>query len=424
MSDIKDPNSENEDPFYDDGDFDDASEENFDFDDDDYYDELDDQGDFDVASMDEPADAQDGWDDADLLGAEKKSKFSLSFNTIVIIGAVIVGGIIMLSQFNKQGAEKTAETSKEKFTTALKMQGAFEGPGKIEEEKIQSVELKEEQKEKGFLFDADNKDQEKEEATESGPPMPLPIIVEQNIDDTTLQGVPRSPFDDVADQEIVVPESDVADALMDKMDVVDKKADPFGDVEAQDMLDAKVKDAEVKEVAVEKEPEVPVAPVKEAKVESAESDLDLQKEKELLESVAAKIKNDPKNIDLAMISSQLDSVTARLNSVEAKIDEAKMSSEKPAIMKAAPKVSKPKANSQRKSSVAKKTVRKSKPRASRATWELRAAQPGKAWVSKKGSRDMQPIIVGDTLAGIGRIQNISYQNNRWIVQGANGSIKQ
>lgn len=57
-------------------------------------------------------------------------------------------------------------------------------------------------------------------------------------------------------------------------------------------------------------------------------------------------------------------------------------------------------------------------------WELRAAQPGRAWVSKPGDRDMQAVAVGETLAGIGRITAITYQNGRWTVMGTQGVVQQ
>lgn len=57
-------------------------------------------------------------------------------------------------------------------------------------------------------------------------------------------------------------------------------------------------------------------------------------------------------------------------------------------------------------------------------WELRAAQPGRAWVSKPGERDMKSVEVGETLAGIGKITAISYQGGRWIVYGTQGQIRQ
>ena len=62
--------------------------------------------------------------------------------------------------------------------------------------------------------------------------------------------------------------------------------------------------------------------------------------------------------------------------------------------------------------------------ASSARWELRAAQPGRAWVSKPGERDMQSVEIGQSLPGIGRVTGIVYQSGRWTVQGTSGQINQ
>jgi len=80
----------------------------------------------------------------------------------------------------------------------------------------------------------------------------------------------------------------------------------------------------------------------------------------------------------------------------------------------------------KKTAVKKKAPAKTKaaPKSKTVQWELRAAQPGKAWVAQKGRDDLQPVIVGDTLSGLGRITSISYVNNGWIVTGQKGSIKQ
>lgn len=71
--------------------------------------------------------------------------------------------------------------------------------------------------------------------------------------------------------------------------------------------------------------------------------------------------------------------------------------------------------------VPKKKVKKA---SAPAKWELRAAQPGRAWVSKPGARDMQGVEVGQSLPGIGKITAISYQNGRWTVYGTTGQINQ
>lgn len=59
------------------------------------------------------------------------------------------------------------------------------------------------------------------------------------------------------------------------------------------------------------------------------------------------------------------------------------------------------------------------------SWELRAAQPGKAWVSEVGGRgEMRAVVVGDTLDGVGTISSITYAGGIWTVQGSSGRITQ
>jgi len=57
-------------------------------------------------------------------------------------------------------------------------------------------------------------------------------------------------------------------------------------------------------------------------------------------------------------------------------------------------------------------------------WELRAAQPGKAWVSQPGRQDIRSVEIGDTLPGLGRITAVNYSAGRWIVQGTRGRLVQ
>ncbi len=57
-------------------------------------------------------------------------------------------------------------------------------------------------------------------------------------------------------------------------------------------------------------------------------------------------------------------------------------------------------------------------------YELRAAQPGIAWVSESGKSELKSVEVGDTLYGIGKITSISYKDGEWIIEGTQGKIKQ
>lgn len=59
-----------------------------------------------------------------------------------------------------------------------------------------------------------------------------------------------------------------------------------------------------------------------------------------------------------------------------------------------------------------------------ASWVLKAAQPGQAMVAKKGENDIISVMVGETIAGIGRITSIAVQNGQWVVEGTDGKITQ
>lgn len=58
------------------------------------------------------------------------------------------------------------------------------------------------------------------------------------------------------------------------------------------------------------------------------------------------------------------------------------------------------------------------------TWQLRAAQPGKALISQTGKAEFRTIQLGDTLPGLGRVLSITQKNGRWVVRGTESSIYQ
>ena len=60
-----------------------------------------------------------------------------------------------------------------------------------------------------------------------------------------------------------------------------------------------------------------------------------------------------------------------------------------------------------------------------ASWVLKAAKPGTAWVSEKGSNEMKTVSVGDALPEIGRIMAVAKDmSGRWVVTGTAGKISQ
>lgn len=71
-----------------------------------------------------------------------------------------------------------------------------------------------------------------------------------------------------------------------------------------------------------------------------------------------------------------------------------------------------------KKSVPKKEVTK------KASWVLRAATPGTAWVSVDAqSTELQRVTVGQALKGIGTVKEIRQKDGVWEVVGSSGTLK-
>ncbi|MCC6597201.1 MAG: hypothetical protein IT559_00180 [Alphaproteobacteria bacterium] len=59
---------------------------------------------------------------------------------------------------------------------------------------------------------------------------------------------------------------------------------------------------------------------------------------------------------------------------------------------------------------------------SKQSWVLRSAQPGRAVLARENNNDLQTIVVGDTLAELGRIVSIQQEGGRWVVRGTQGEV--
>lgn len=59
-----------------------------------------------------------------------------------------------------------------------------------------------------------------------------------------------------------------------------------------------------------------------------------------------------------------------------------------------------------------------------AVWVIRAAQPGKAVIYDKNSKETKSIEINDMLNGIGRIKSIQLENGKWLILGTSGKIQQ
>ena len=426
----------NDDEFYDD-----ALDESFELEDEDY-DEVDldaDYDDFDDPFGEDSDDDIEGDDEqfGDEIVPMKEKKSFITFDRIIILGAVIIGVFVMLGQVkSKSGEDEQASNNVEQFATALTMEGAFDGPGSIEKENLSSKSDKKEKEQeseiqKGFLFGDSDQDNALDTVIEDAPPMPNPIAADV-VDQVMEQVAEDDSLDNLMNQEIQV----------EAQNIVDTPRPP----EVQEIVDVVVEDAKFEDV-----PEVPVETLQEAIEEVSIIDVAMDSQKLLPPPTEAVVVASVPMAINESLSAKLDQIINRIDGVEARINNFQKTNDNniaamkrdieslrigardvkvqtvtelpiaslspaPIVEKIAPpkKVSKPKPK--------KKTVKKVNRKIS---WELRAAQPGKAWVSRKGQKtSMKPIVVGDRLDGLGRVTNIAYVGGKWVVTGTFGTIRQ
>lgn len=497
---------------------------------------------FEDASFDEAADDADyesddfeseewgeGEEDSKAAKKPKKQKSSgggLSFNTIVIIGAVVLGGGVLA--FNVMRETNKAQSAKPSaFQSILSLSGVMDGMLSADKEEA-TPEQTPQSTDQGFLNDPNMPiPATPQDAT---PPQPAPIAPADGavagIEPLTPMPVPpsdpsieapRGP-DDLPATENTLPTdttpseasavTPVAEAPVAEVPAVDTPATPESATSAEDILKQAMANREQKQ---QEDNTDAVPSTSEALKEKLEEKVADAKEK--TEEVVADVKEDVKDIvtpdpisvaeevtpepepiapvaetpatpaqpvanneEVAALSAKLDTLLKRMDQIENDLDtvrDAKGTDTKalektvaslksdlaaikdrpaPAIRESSPddvaeveEAPKPVAVKKKTSkpvvaedeayspSAPASTVPVAKPtpapapakaQTSSGRWELRAAQPGRAWVSKPGERDMQAVAVGENLAGIGRITGITYQNGRWTVSGTQGSIQQ
>ncbi len=412
-------------------------------------------------------------------GGTKKS--FLSFNAIVMIGAFVVGlGVLYFTVRGK--AEEKAAGKQDIFRSVLNIGGIMDGTlfGPKEEETAEQVPVTGSD-EKGFLDDPDSVGNQPVISSGTGqPPMPTPLTPseEGNIqaadpltplpyeiqqgaeptpgasqDQNTAGQSPRSPEEGGAfiAQQLVI-ESQQGDAVIPAVPS-DSSQKPLP--KAEDLLKAALANREKGQMATPEAippqeqdtailPSVPVqdmAPVVSEPVQAKTAPAPL--------TPALPPESAPQ-VSVAL-EQKIDAVLKRMDTLEKEISTIKQSGSSDyqqleqdvetlkgslaSIRKSSSSVTPPE-DGEIEVSVVKAPVKKTAPRkiqapkpvstasASGAGWELRAAQPGRAWVSRPGHREMQGVEVGQTLAGVGRVTAITYQNGRWAVVGTQGQILQ
>lgn len=128
-----------------------------------------------------------------------------------------------------------------------------------------------------------------------------------------------------------------------------------------------------------------------------------------------------KDGEIAALSKKIEELEQKLADAErAPAPEKAASAPKAAKQAAAPDAEKPAA----KKAPAAATTAKA-PAAAPAkvvSWELKAAQPGKAVLASRSTGDTRNVSVGDTVDGLGKITAISNESGRWTVRGTKGQV--
>lgn len=430
-------------------------------------------------------DAEDDWEDDEVeggLGAQKEKRFNvdLSFNAMAIIGALVLGVGVLIFQVMTTKPEMNIDT----FRSALNMGGASDGPI-FGDEEVETAEIKKSDtdnlpKNKGFLYEPDVLDS-MEMNIEDAPPQPTPISQDEseNKEDATSDGqatltpmadmgevnqVPRPPEDasppgQVA--EIQQPQQSgqtdeptsiyAGTELPDAQDFLKSALDARRKKKSEEAKAAANNDAAVEIPEIKKEPPQEAEPVESVQENLNAMPMTMEEPKEPKQEMAnQQVTSTIQSTNVSSnVEAKLDMIVGRLEDMEAEIRQIRESensqieniSEKlEGLEKEMGQIGTAAASMKKTTSTPKKTVKqtpkkvtkkaapkkKATPKkvASTARWELRAAQPGKAWVAKRGQNSMQPVVVGDTLSGIGRVNAITYNGGRWVVQGSQGQILQ
>ncbi|MCE7886464.1 MAG: hypothetical protein DYH13_03050 [Alphaproteobacteria bacterium PRO2] len=160
------------------------------------------------------------------------------------------------------------------------------------------------------------------------------------------------------------------------------------------------------------------------RIESLQSQLTTQESRAAEAEKATKALEDSlksKDEEIAALSKKIEELEQKLASAErAPAPEKQASAPKAAKPASAPAAEKPAAKQT--ASPAPQQAKAPAAPARVVSWELKAAQPGKAVLESRSTGDTRNVSVGDTVDGLGKITAISNETGRWTVRGTKGQV--
>jgi len=423
-----------------------AFEEDFEDDFDDFDEDDDENISFDEEEVlfDEDDDELVDSSSAESMGAEKK-KFSLDigFDKIAIIGALIVGVIILVFQVTT----KTAEQKVEVFRSVLTMKGATDGEvfGESKSKDITTVPPTSQEDQKAFLYEPEALNQLPDNLKDGVIVQDVDIAPVENPQPVKKESRFVSNLPSASDSqqsgEFV---SITGEVVKDQMDFIPEQKQEKTSFEEEIK---ELQSTQEEKTIVQKQPEKPntAKDLNFVPIENVIEEPKKQKPKEVKIDPTQAVALEKQKQETQQLQSEMALLRGELNQLRREKEklEGAMMQEKQARMEAeeskkraederqrierAILLAKKKAEKQTKAittkAVAPPQVKdNAKPPA--IIWELRGAQPGKAWISQKGKQDIVSVEIGKTVEGIGKITSIAIKDGKWVVAGTQGKIHQ
>jgi intracellular multiplication protein IcmG len=366
------------------------------------------------------------WEDDEFDSEElsAKPKKAINFNTIVIGVGLVIGLGMFLMQVTKSDNRKSAARIEDPPVKGIGMAGTrdsvvYQG---IEKEEDKPVERK-----SGLLSDLDSVEKLPDyqprrtvPAEVDDPPQPKPFSQQTQAPASLPEesAVPETSDMVQQDEGPLMPMPDMAETEdAGALPSLKAEAQMPGEVPGEQTIMAPV-------MSAEESTEISAVPVKRrqtAGTAMGEQSADLAKITSQLENISKRLETLESRLGSASVDKELADLKKTVSRLEGQIKDGGKAATSAKASKAAPASA---GSTKTEASVKQAPVRRKALPVAAVKWELRAAQPGRAWVAKAGSEEMQMVDIGDNLAGVGTITSISYENGTWIIQGSQGKIAQ
>lgn len=420
-----------------DGSFEEDLEDQFDD-----FDELEDEEEsFDEDEVLFDGDEEDGAFEGDVLGAEKKSfKLDIGFDKIVIMGAIIVGVVVLVFQVTTKKAEQKVEV----FQSAVTMKGATDGEvfGESQSKDITTSAPENKEKKNAFLYEAETLDTlpnnlEEGKIVKNADALPLKNPYSDIKRGFTPQNKQRVKEDQIGEF-VSITSGDVLKKQKD-FSTEEKKKEKALPIVEEDVELEELNLTSIADTNNDRQEDLNFVPIENV-IQKTGRETTIDKSSEPLsssESLIAQQQKEKAQMELSLLQDEIETLKNQRQKIS---EEARI--EKEALMQARETKERLQASIEKEKNKQAALIREQKNKPKKpvskqpkppqvkdkkpvnVVWQLRSAKPGQAWISEKGKQDIISVSVGSVVKGIGKVTSISMKNGRWVVAGPSGNITQ